>query len=110
MTQGAGVRGLGGVFPLAVSACHLKTLLRKSAQALCLSALSLRKQRASIFRNPLISVVIPAKDEAGNLPALLDEIDAALLGLAYEVLVVDDASEDDSWALLTRRGCPPASP
>jgi dolichol-phosphate mannosyltransferase len=52
---------------------------------------------------PLVSIVIPAKDEAGNLPALLDEVDAALVGTDYEVLVVDDASQDDSWAMLTRR-------
>ena len=52
---------------------------------------------------PLVSIVIPAKDEAGNLPALLDEVDAALIDIDYEVLVVDDASQDDSWAMLTRR-------
>ncbi|MBZ9559795.1 MULTISPECIES: glycosyltransferase family 2 protein [Modicisalibacter] len=52
---------------------------------------------------PLLSIVIPAHDEAGNLPALLDEISTALPDTDYEVLVVDDASRDDSWDLLTRR-------
>ena len=42
-----------------------------------------------------ISIVIPAKNEAGNLPMLLDGIDAALAAHGdYEVLVVDDGSTD----------------
>jgi len=67
------------------------------------AAKTLRKQRDIILSTPLVSIVIPAKDEAGNLPALLDEVDAALVGTDYEVLVVDDASQDGSWAMLTRR-------
>jgi len=52
-----------------------------------------------------ISIIIPAHDESGNLPDLLDEISAAMkpLDLRYEVLVVDDGSSDDSWSLLARR-------
>lgn len=52
---------------------------------------------------PLLSIVIPARDEAGNLPTLLDEIDTAFPDTPFEVLVVDDASQDDTWAMLTRR-------
>ncbi|MFG6177617.1 glycosyltransferase family 2 protein [Halomonas sp. THAF12] len=52
---------------------------------------------------PLVSVIIPARDEAGNLPSLLDEIAAALAAVDHEVLVVDDASRDDSWRLLEAR-------
>lgn len=55
------------------------------------------------MHSPLLSILIPAKDEAGNLPALLDEIANALAGVDHEVIVVDDASTDDTWALLTRR-------
>lgn len=41
-----------------------------------------------------ISIVIPAHNEALNLPGLIDEIGAALAGRAYEVIVVDDGSDD----------------
>lgn len=49
---------------------------------------------------PIISVVIPARDEAGNLPALLAEVNAALKTIPHEVIVVDDGSSDTSWAWL----------
>ena len=51
---------------------------------------------------PRVSVVVPAKDEAGNLPALVDEIAAALAGQAFEIVVVNDASRDDTAAVLAR--------
>ncbi|WP_284165894.1 glycosyltransferase family 2 protein [Frigidibacter sp. SD6-1] len=50
-----------------------------------------------------LSIVIPAKNEAGNLPALLDGIGAACAGVQHEVIVVDDGSTDDSIAMLTAR-------
>ncbi len=52
---------------------------------------------------PALSVVIPAHNEAGNLPTLVDEVCAALRGAcAFEILVVDDASRDDTLAVLDR--------
>ena len=62
---------------------------------------SLSKPSAS--PRPVLSVVIPAKDEAASLPALLDEVARALGPVAYEVLVIDDGSVDDSWPLLVAR-------
>jgi dolichol-phosphate mannosyltransferase len=53
--------------------------------------------------SPALSVIIPAKDEAENLPSLLDEIAASLSGIDYEVLVVDDGSTDGTWPLLVAR-------
>ncbi|MAR71194.1 MULTISPECIES: glycosyltransferase family 2 protein [unclassified Halomonas] len=50
-----------------------------------------------------LSVVIPAHNEAANLPTLLDEIEQALSQQAYEVIVVDDGSDDDTWPLLVTR-------
>ncbi|RTR07004.1 glycosyltransferase family 2 protein [Halomonas nitroreducens] len=55
------------------------------------------------MKAPLVSVIIPARDESGNLPSLLDEIARALAALDHEVLVVDDGSRDGSWALLGAR-------
>lgn len=49
---------------------------------------------------PLLSLVIPARDEAANLPRLLDEVARALADIDYECLVVDDGSVDNSWSFL----------
>lgn len=51
-----------------------------------------------------LSIVIPARNEAGNILSLVDEIAAALLGLGpFEIIVVDDGSTDDSVQVLTAR-------
>ncbi len=43
---------------------------------------------------PLVSVVVPVKDEAGNVAPLAREIAAALKGEPHEILFVDDGSTD----------------
>jgi dolichol-phosphate mannosyltransferase len=43
---------------------------------------------------PLISVVIPMRNEAPNVLPLLEEVAAALAGTAHEVVCVDDGSAD----------------
>ena len=43
---------------------------------------------------PHISVVVPVKDEAGNVGPLAREIAAALTGEPHEILFVDDGSSD----------------
>ena len=48
----------------------------------------------------LISIVIPCRNEAENLPPLLDEIEAAMAGRAFEVIVVDDGSADATPSVL----------
>ena len=52
---------------------------------------------------PEISVVIPVFNEEENIAALHQKLNAALgaLGLAYEILYVDDGSRDRSFALLS---------
>lgn len=55
-----------------------------------------------------ISVVVPVKNEAGNVAPLLNEIRAALDGVVvYEAIFVDDGSADDTAAELT--GAPQAA-
>jgi glycosyltransferase involved in cell wall biosynthesis len=49
---------------------------------------------------PSVSVVIPCRDEAGNLPALINEVGVAFAGDAFEVIVVDDGSSDASADVL----------
>ena len=44
-----------------------------------------------------LSVVVPVKDEAGNILPLIEEIHASLSGKAeFEIIVVDDGSTDDT--------------
>jgi len=43
---------------------------------------------------PDVAVVIPVKDEAGNIGPLIDEIGRELTGYAFEVVCVDDGSSD----------------
>jgi dolichol-phosphate mannosyltransferase len=52
--------------------------------------------------HPDISVVIPARDEVMALESLLSEVDAALAGQSFEIVVIDDGSTDGSHHLLTR--------
>jgi dolichol-phosphate mannosyltransferase len=48
-----------------------------------------------------LSVVVPVKDEAGNVAPLAQEISAALKGeLSYEMIFVDDGSSDSTAAEL----------
>jgi len=44
--------------------------------------------------HPLVSVVVPVKNEAGNIAPLVAEIDAALAGGEFEILYVNDGSTD----------------
>jgi glycosyltransferase involved in cell wall biosynthesis len=49
-----------------------------------------------------LSIVVPIKDERDNLPALCARITAAVapLGRDYEIVLVDDGSADDSYAVM----------
>jgi glycosyltransferase involved in cell wall biosynthesis len=51
---------------------------------------------------PDVSVLVPAKDEAENLPLFMEQADAAFQTAPgrYEVIVVDDGSTDDTWSVL----------
>jgi len=51
---------------------------------------------------PELSLAIPCYNEAGSLRALLAALtqEAGRLGLAYEIVITDDASTDGSWELL----------
>jgi glycosyltransferase involved in cell wall biosynthesis len=51
---------------------------------------------------PDVSVLVPAKDEAENLPLFMELAAEAFsgTGIRYEVIVVDDGSVDGSWTVL----------
>jgi glycosyltransferase involved in cell wall biosynthesis len=50
-----------------------------------------------------VSILVPAKDEAENLPLFMEQVAAAFKGSSttFEVVVIDDGSEDTSWQVLT---------
>ena len=51
-----------------------------------------------------VSVLVPAKDEAENLPLFMEQAATAFSGssTSFEVIVIDDGSEDDTAAVLAR--------
>src|SRR6266480_4261266 len=53
---------------------------------------------------PDISILVPAKDEAENLPLFMEQARAAIASSPhrYEVIVIDDGSVDDTWAVLQK--------
>ena len=55
---------------------------------------------------PDVSIVIPVRNEAGNIGPLIDEIRTVLgrAGIAWELSVVDDGSTDASWAEIVAAG------
>jgi dolichol-phosphate mannosyltransferase len=53
--------------------------------------------------SPLLSVVVPVKNEASNIAPLIAEIRAALAGVPHEIVYVDDGSTDETPAELARQ-------
>lgn len=54
--------------------------------------------------SPLISVVVPCYNEQDNLEPLINTLTEVLnpLKVAYEIVVTDDCSKDDSWNILEK--------
>src|SRR5579872_1195574 len=48
---------------------------------------------------PDVSVIVPAINESENFPALMERVSAALTGVDYEVIIVDDNSKDATPAV-----------
>lgn len=51
---------------------------------------------------PLVSVVVPVRNEAPNIAPLVAEIEAALAGMPHEIIYVDDGSTDTTGEELRR--------
>ena len=54
------------------------------------------------MNTPDFSVVIPLYNEGDNVVLLQNEVSAALAGLNYELILVDDGSTDDTVARITQ--------
>src|SRR5262249_41174999 len=51
-------------------------------------------------QSPSVSVVVPVKNESGNIGPLVDEIATALADRSFEVVCVDDGSRDGTDEVL----------
>lgn len=49
--------------------------------------------------DPVVSVVLPTYNEAGNIVSMLERLDAALVDVPHELIVVDDDSPDETWRI-----------
>lgn len=66
-------------------------------------ALARRRERPLPTDLPRVSVLIPARNEEANLATLLPTL-FRQRGVTFEVVVVDDASEDGTWDVLQNAG------
>ncbi len=53
---------------------------------------------------PRLTVVVPARNEAANLPNCLSKLHSTFAGSSYEILIIDDGSEDETLAVARRLG------
>src|SRR5262249_42713627 len=80
--------------PASLSACPERALLRTSRRA----------DKSRIMSDVQLSVVIPIRNEAPSLVQLHRELTDTLTrwGRAYELIIVDDGSTDESFETLAR--------
>ena len=57
-------------------------------------------RRAPTLSVPMLSVVVPVRNEGPNILPLVAEIRRALGAVAHEIVYVDDGSSDDTGARL----------
>ena len=63
-----------------------------------MSALAELSRRAALAASPELTIVVPCYNERPNIAPLVTKLDAALTGLDWEVLFVDDDSPDGTAA------------
>lgn len=59
---------------------------------------------AHAFPPPALSIVVPTFREATNVNLLIDAISTALSFDAWEIIFVDDNSDDETWRIVRERG------
>lgn len=57
---------------------------------------------ATLVTTPVLSVIVPCFNERPNVAPMIEKLDAALAGLAWEVIYVDDDSPDGTAAEVRR--------
>jgi dolichol-phosphate mannosyltransferase len=61
-------------------------------------------QQATTLTPPELSVIVPTFNESENIPVLVERLRAALDGIAWEMIVVDDDSPDGTAAVARKIG------
>ena len=51
------------------------------------------------MKAPVVSIILPTYNERENIPILIDRLEQALKDTPFEVLVMDDNSPDETWAV-----------
>jgi SAM-dependent methyltransferase len=59
-----------------------------------------RPQPAPVRRTPVVSVIVAARNEEGNIPAIFDRVPQ--MGAGTELILVEGNSKDDTWGAIER--------
>src|SRR6266536_1738680 len=53
----------------------------------------------TVSKQPVVSVVAPMYNEAGNVERFVSSVDAVMRahGMSYEIVLIDDGSRDETW-------------
>jgi peptidoglycan/xylan/chitin deacetylase (PgdA/CDA1 family) len=62
------------------------------------------KSKLSIEKTPFISVIVPAFNEEGNISSCIDALQSQKYGGDYEIIVVDNASSDNTPIIASSKG------
>jgi dolichol-phosphate mannosyltransferase len=61
-----------------------------------------QRQDASDAKLPVLSIIVPTRNEAGNIDPLLTRLERALKDIPFEVIFVDDSTDNTPEAIRTR--------
>ena len=103
MTRRARPRLAGLLLPAAAVGWGAWSSRRAEAHYRALAALT-DSDALSLPAAPFVSIIVPARDEAGTLPALLGSLQRLTYPGGYEVIVVDDASADGTGEVAAAHG------
>lgn len=57
------------------------------------------------MQGPVLSIIVPTFNERDNIPRLVAALDACLVGVEWELIVVDDDSPDQTAAVVRAQAC-----
>jgi len=59
-----------------------------------------RPKAAKVWQEPIVTVVVPARNEEGNIPKIVDRVPQ--MGAGTELIFVEGNSTDDTWGAIQR--------